>query len=156
MATAAEIGAQLDRARTQLQRIRREGTEVQQRAIHAAAIVGGQVASAGVCAGLGYLEGRVRRKDGSMLSVGPLSLPAAAAIAAGPIGPVAAMLGAEGVATVASQVASGLTGLAIGTWARGAGTAHYLAKPADKAEPRSKKAVTGDADDAWIAAALED
>lgn len=128
MATYAELQESLQSKERSIARSKKENVELERKLVSAGASVGGNMAAGGLAFLIGYLEQRVRTKDGAPLSVGPVSLPAVAGMALSTIGAGLQLGGFEVAGTVTSHAASGQFGLAGGTVGRGLGLKHYANK----------------------------
>jgi hypothetical protein len=144
MATYAELQSALETRERSLAVARgreRKASET----VKAVAVMAGGGAAAAVSAGLvGFIEGRVRNKDGSMISLGPVSLPAAVATLSGLATAGMFAAGMPIGSQIASHITSANAGLATGTWARAQGALRRQ-KVLD-GQSKDKKGVGGSGD----------
>lgn len=143
MATYAELQSALESRERSLAVARGRERKASETVKAVAIMAGGSAAGVASSGLVGFIEGRFRNKDGSMISLGPVSLPATVATLSSiaSVGLFAA--GMPGASAVAAHVTSANAGLATGTWARAQGALRRQ-KVADKS--KNQKGVGGSGD----------
>lgn len=154
MANLAEIQQELTRAERAADRTKATNKELQQRLIDAGVIAGSNVLAAGTAMLTGFVEQRVRTKDGAPLSLGPVSLPTAIGVLTGTTSAALGLGGYRIAAGLTNGVACGHLGMAAGTVGRGIGTKRYLAKAGEKTKPKAGE-LAGDSDESELMAMLD-
>jgi len=124
-------------------RTRSENAQLRSRLIAAGIVAGGGLLAGLTTLGTGFLEMRVRTKDGAPLSLGPISLPAFVAMLTGTAGAGLALGGYEIAAGLTGAVANGHVGMASGTVGRGLGTSRYMAKAGQADKPKAGELASG-------------
>lgn len=155
MANLAEINQELARAERSAERTKASNKELQARLVDAGVIVGSNALAAGSTMLTGFVEQRVRTKDGAPLSLGPVSLPTAIGVLSSTTAAALSVGGFKVASGLTNGVACGHIGMASGTVGRGIGTKRYLAKSGSKADKPKAGELAGDASDDELMAMLE-